>query len=622
VAQTRARRFIELSRGKPLAYPRVTAAQRTLVDPTLETRGVADRRRVRLTATDWLKLHTPDLFDVVLYSAERNTLEEITQALRNALAHVAEGGFLVVARTLPRAHEQQLERAEFLALQNQTDRSWVGPVWKACLQLLEELPSLAIMTLDMEWGLSIIYEETRFSSAPDASNPTIGGVSLHQDLRDSLIDPLSVVSVEQFVAWLHRVEGHSLPRVYVEDRSATLDKLAASVLRRRDPGIRYVDGGIVLPFRAVTDGRLAIKTWEGGILERDLTFVDGFRSHADDPVRNRSCTGGYYVAPEDIEYRDEEVVYLGQLEEHFGHLLVDGLARWWWLVRNPEYRGRVILVARNDTPLLAQTLTLLAMIGIEQNRVVVVDSPTRFRKVVVPEQSFYRLNAVLDHWGDVYDAISDACRTGSQDRVYLTRQAHASSKPNNPDFGEEYFSQYFSDRGFALVSPETLTLEEQISTITGAKEIAFVDGTLAHLALFSRPGTKITLLKRTARVETIRAVELAMRQTQVSLVDVTKNVLPVEHVRGPFLFAPTPQWLDYCHDAYPEADIPDPDGTEALQRYLLPWLRSWTRTYSSPKAFRKFHKQLDDKVGLLDRLSRYTLDTPIDVAAYRKLLSD
>ena len=47
--------------------------------------------------------------------------------------------------------------------------------------------------------------------------------------------------------------------------------------------------------------------------------------------------------------------------------------------------------------------------------------------------------------------------------------------------------------GFVIVSPEQLSLPEQIATIRLASEVACLSGTLPHTMMFARDGAKLTV---------------------------------------------------------------------------------------------------------------------------------
>ena len=49
----------------------------------------------------------------------------------------------------------------------------------------------------------------------------------------------------------------------------------------------------------------------------------------------------------------------------------------------------------------------------------------------------------------------------------------------------------FNKKGFVIIYPEELSINEQINIINSAKTIAGFSGSALHLSIFSEPGTKI-----------------------------------------------------------------------------------------------------------------------------------
>lgn len=199
------------------------------------------------------------------------------------------------------------------------------------------------------------------------------------------------------------------------------------------------------------------------------------------------------------ELADESAIFLGDLHMHFGHTLTDSLVRLWHVLRTPEDRSRLVMLRHAiwDWKLCDLSTSyhqgLLRLLGIDWERLMIVEHPTRFARVSVPQQAAF--------WDDgsccrealrgIYEAAVSRISPRRGGRLYLSRRGW-----HDQVAGEEYFEDYFSGQGFEVIRPEQLPLEEQLARVAGAEVLAAPLGTLSHLALFARDGTRIIHLLR------------------------------------------------------------------------------------------------------------------------------
>ena len=199
------------------------------------------------------------------------------------------------------------------------------------------------------------------------------------------------------------------------------------------------------------------------------------------------------------EPRGESVIFLGDLHMHFGHTLTDSLVRLWHVLRTPDDRSRLVMLRHAiwDWKLCDLNTSyhkeLLRLLGIEWERLLIVEHPTRFARVVVPGQAAYWddgacCRAVLR---SIYEAAVSRITPRRGGRLYLSRRGWRDQVA-----GEEYFEDHFAGRGFEVIRPEQLPLAEQLALVAGAEVLAAPLGTLSHLALFARDGTRIIHLLR------------------------------------------------------------------------------------------------------------------------------
>lgn len=110
------------------------------------------------------------------------------------------------------------------------------------------------------------------------------------------------------------------------------------------------------------------------------------------------------------------------------------------------------------------------------------------------------------------------------------------------------YEDFFSRRGFTIIYPETLPLEEQIAYIAGADEVVTTMGSMAHLLLFAKSTAKATILNRSTQCLPAQVIVGQARGIESFYVDAFLNPLPVPHVNGPFLFGPNRFFRDYLEE--------------------------------------------------------------------------
>lgn len=99
-----------------------------------------------------------------------------------------------------------------------------------------------------------------------------------------------------------------------------------------------MDEAIVLPIREIQcDGQKTVPDgiFEGGVCSAEFEFLAGLRRNYEKSGVNWSCDRAYEVPRGKSLNRDEAVIFGGCPINHFGHALLDGTARIWYLVDAP-----------------------------------------------------------------------------------------------------------------------------------------------------------------------------------------------------------------------------------------------------------------------------------------------
>jgi hypothetical protein len=172
-----------------------------------------------------------------------------------------------------------------------------------------------------------------------------------------------------------------------------------------------------------------------------------------------------------------EVIYAGHLSWHFGHFILESLARLWFAGQRPDLP--IVWSCRPGSevpPWHAWQRQILETLGLP-NEVLLLTEPTRFRAVHVPEPG-YRVKDRFHPQHAAFLAVYPR-RTRAPDlRVWLSRD----------DPNAEYRSLHaprleeeLAKRGWTIVHPERSPVSGQLELLATSRRIAGEQGSAFHL---------------------------------------------------------------------------------------------------------------------------------------------
>lgn len=402
---------------------------------------------------------------------------------------------------------------------------------------------------------------------------------------------------------------------YVQNKAVWEPACIKDYCLHNEPQVAEVENGVILPLRKRTDIVTEMGVYEGGVVDQEGNFIGGMRRHMSNDNFNMSCLRAYEPEKEP-NVRHETVIFGGILYFHLGHVITECLSRLWHFAENPDTPYKIVFL---DFPVRGgfSLYEVLETLGISRERMEILAEPTRFDKVIVPEEAFITYAAFRPKMEKVYDRILQRVPRGKYKKVYFSRNAYQSTYIDKTELNEEYFEDFYRRRGYEIVYPEQLPFAEQLSILAGADEYACLYGTLAMMAAFCRQDARIVILNRGERPITPIHALLQLRNLQYSIVDVNFNFLPTRDIeRTVFLYGPTRWWREYL-DA---AAIPYEEEELSWERYVKPmlyeYLTVWGRVYADRTAYADIHNR--SLVDVVDGINRKLLDTTVE----RKLLAE
>ncbi|SEM99324.1 Protein of unknown function [Pseudomonas sp. ok272] len=311
--------------------------------------------------------------------------------------------------------------------------------------------------------------------------------------------------------------------------------------------VSSLENGIILPLRLTTLSKK--NTYEGGVCDGEFNFVAGYFRKRNDFKGNKTCVQAY--SPEkEIRYIDEEVVFAGIYFNHFGHAITDGFSRLWYLSKDNLKDKKVVFV--NEPGNKYDWMNILCCLGLTKDNVIVLhedESPIRFRKVHIPDQSFYFFESFHQDMIVPYDLIrrNVASNGSGPERLYLSR-----TMLKDPDcINEEYFESLYKGLGYEVLHLQNLSFSEQVAAISSAKEIVSTVGTLTHMALFAGNNVSLVgLLRSNSTIPEFQYVIDKVREVNFAYVDVSCNFLPSHGESRVFYIGPNESWRRFFLERY------------------------------------------------------------------------
>lgn len=236
-------------------------------------------------------------------------------------------------------------------------------------------------------------------------------------------------------------------------------------------------------------------------------FMGGIYTNEGEPVELSFQRNGFETAKKliqktdlsNVKFEDKKVVYLGQYRVHYGSFLVDSISRLWYTLDDPQNYQYVFLATQTvlGTSLHKSAVDFFNLLGISESQITIITEPTRYRKIIIPEEAYTPLK---EYHPEFLDIIRKVVRSASvegikpTEKVYFSRSKFAYKLKS--DFGEEFIAELFRCNGFEVIYPEEHSLAEQIFYVNNCKVFASIGGSCAHNILFSLTKPKMILLNR------------------------------------------------------------------------------------------------------------------------------
>jgi hypothetical protein len=273
---------------------------------------------------------------------------------------------------------------------------------------------------------------------------------------------------------------------------AELRKISRLTIREGPPELTVVDNAIFDPGAGDDSGKAS--RFSGGVFDAEGAAI----AAAGVQRKGGKAFGGpLHRSSGDLAPIAEDVIYLGPLYNHYGRVLLETLARAWYVNEPGAVTQRVIVSTANAAqhdraPWLAP---LMDAFGIPAERLYLTPQLSRFRRITVPEPLFEQLHAAHSRMVEPFHRVAQAGggeAPTSEQPVYLSRRGLSSRQ--RPVIGEAEVEEILRANGVRIVYPETLPLMDQVRIVNTHRDILSPVGSAAHTILFATNRPRLHLL--------------------------------------------------------------------------------------------------------------------------------
>lgn len=223
-----------------------------------------------------------------------------------------------------------------------------------------------------------------------------------------------------------------------------------------------------------------------------------------------------YVEPQ--KYVAEDVIYAGELIDHFGHFLIVSLSRLWYAKKHPH----IPIVWSKGTKYSIWQKEILNLLSIKNTPVFLDGKPTEFKKLYIPIMGFIHGYSFHPEYAS-FIGCYESQKPIKGKKVYVSRSNIAYGGYEN----ELEIETFLKDNGWIIYSPELHSVTDQLYMFSSAEIVLGVESSAFHsLLLHKNIKSKIFCLHRVGHpsYQLIPSVKKINYSTIISILPENKNM--------------------------------------------------------------------------------------------------
>lgn len=401
--------------------------------------------------------------------------------------------------------------------------------------------------------------------------------------------------------------------LFVPERYKSIWKvpLNKKYFSNRKLSVRAVENGVVLPLKKINGKKC------GGACDENYNLISGFFNFSHEFQKNDRCVVDSYIPDEgNVQYIDETVLYGGIYFDHPGHLMTETLANWlWYLTQTNDSKLKIAVVIYTWLKDISFFRQSMEAFGFPQDKIIVITSPTKFKKLLIPDCSSLMYLHVTPYeftreWPMFFEHIRNNITPAKYKKIYLAKTKSA----KNNVIGEDYFIDFYRKHGFEIIVPEDYTMKEKAELMLGADEIVTLDGTNCLFTVFCKPSVKVTILARlydeSYGLGGLAMIAEAIGYKDIYVVNIAAGFFHKQFTYGLILLTVTDEFKKYAKEVFnEEIDI---NAEEYLKNILWEYFKYIPEYYSEAPYFNRIKNQ--KMLTVLQNISQLFLNKDFDTS--------
>ncbi|MBQ6298373.1 MAG: DUF563 domain-containing protein [Selenomonadaceae bacterium] len=255
---------------------------------------------------------------------------------------------------------------------------------------------------------------------------------------------------------------------------------------------------------------------------------------------------------ESIQHSSETVIYLGVSFYNWGHCITDNIRRVWFFnsdIFKQEFKNcPIVYISHGGKAIdnLPNFRRLLEILNVDVDKLHLISQPTRFEKIILPDESFF-LDEIIKFTNEYREAIeriryfSLKNRTStSSERIYYFH--------GRRQIGEERLAEYFKSKGYSIVRPEKLPLDEQLNLLINCKSFASTLGSTSHNSIFLSDDTESIFIPRGFNI--LNPYQSSLNQVHPVNANYIDSTLSIFYDNKHFMYILSPQLKRFFGDKW------------------------------------------------------------------------
>lgn len=321
-----------------------------------------------------------------------------------------------------------------------------------------------------------------------------------------------------------------------------LDNIKSKIIL--NSSIDEIESGIIAPYKNNDVHTGGVFADNNNYIEKSKYIGDWFR-----------FGGNYDLSKENIEYLDEDVVYLGFFINHWGHFLIDVIVRMWIIQYKKYLNCKFAFIVEDNSTINDNYYQFFELLGLSRDQIVWIDHPIQFKKVFIPSQGKDKDWNISREYLNFLSYVNEksskkSSRKYINDCIYLSRQSFIDA--TKKEKGEAQVEEEFKKNGYLVLYPEKMSLYEQIDVFQNAKEIVCINGTIPLNCIFLGDKVKLVVLNKTSLIHKNLIMMSSIMSIKPVYIDVYKEPIP-NHPRylgeGPFWIKFNKNLENYFNDS-------------------------------------------------------------------------